>query len=50
MRNLPVVYWQVKKIKEIWERKEHPQREEMVKIFDQTLKEIEEEYIQQEEI
>jgi hypothetical protein len=47
MRELPIVYWQVKKIKEIWLRKEHPQREEMVKMFDETLREIEEEYIQE---
>lgn len=47
MRELPIVYWQVKKIKEIWLRKEHPQCEEMVKMFDETLREIEEEYIQE---
>lgn len=47
MRELPIVYWQVKKIKEIWMRKAHPQREEMVKMFDETLREIEEEYIQE---
>lgn len=49
MNNLPTVYWQIKKIKEIWLRKDHPQTQEMVKMFDETLREIETEHLGEKE-
>jgi hypothetical protein len=42
---LPIVYYQIKKIRDIWLRLNHPQKEEMLKIFNEKLKEIEEEHL-----
>lgn len=42
---LPIVYYQIKKIRDIWSRLNHPQKDEMIKIFNEKLREIEEEHI-----
>lgn len=38
---LPTVYFQIKKIKSFWLKSNSPQKDEMVKIFDEYLKQIE---------
>lgn len=44
---LPTVYYQIKKIKQIWARSENSQKNEMIKIFDEYLKQIETEALEE---
>jgi hypothetical protein len=45
---LPTVYYQIKKIRAIWFRSKNPQTKEMIEIFDEYLKKLEEEALEEE--
>ncbi len=44
-KKLPIVYFQIKKIKEFWEKSTTENKEEFIQIFEDKLKEIEREYL-----
>lgn len=42
---LPVVYFQIKKLKEIWTKSSSPNKQMYIDLFNDSLKEIEKEYL-----
>lgn len=43
-QHLPVVYHQLKRIKSIWERSKSEDRDGMIKMLDESLEQIKQEY------